>query len=508
VRFRLGLRSEIIINISMLLTAALLFSGFLLTRLLERELIAQRVTNVTDLMEVVAGNVSQEGMLGDAAGNEPVAESVRQLQKLSSRTALRAWAVADKDGKALAVSAEADKFRIDESALANVKYADEPVVQVVYDGFMSPFRQDSKSSILITVPLNRRETFVGALQARFDLSEVRVQIASAQKLILLYTGIYGGILALFGVYILGRSVLSPVRNLREMSQRIAAGDLEHAVPLQGPVEIADLAASFNSMMVAIRQGKLEREDHIHALQQANEEVRRAQDDLIRSEKMASVGHLAAGMAHEIGNPLGAVVGYLEYLKSEAAPGRAREIIERALAETGRIDRLVRELLDYAVPADGRLQLFDPVGAMAEARDILAHQGLFEGVVLDDRLPPVLPPTHMDRHKLVQVCINLLLNARDALAAGGAIRLCAGEEVGGLWLAVADTGAGMAAEVLAHIFDPFYSTKEPGKGRGLGLAVCQRVVGEAGGRIEVVSVPGEGSEFKVWLPKAESEEDDA
>jgi signal transduction histidine kinase len=209
------------------------------------------------------------------------------------------------------------------------------------------------------------------------------------------------------------------------------------------------------------------------------------------------------MAHEIGNPLGAVVGYLEFLKGEYPPGREKEIIERALGETGRIDRLVRELLDYAAPAGSELQTFDPVAAMAEASDILAHQGAFEGLHLDDRLPPTLPATYMVRHQLVQVFINLLLNARDASMVRGTIRLGGGEEGGLVRLSVADAGAGMDPETLAHIFDPFFTTKAPGKGRGLGLAVCQRVVSEAGGRIDVRSVPGQGSEFTVWLKKAES-----
>jgi len=261
------------------------------------------------------------------------------------------------------------------------------------------------------------------------------------------------------------------------------------------------------MVVALQKGQLEREAHIEALERANAEVRKAQDELVRSEKLSSVGHLAAGMAHEIGNPLGAVVGYLEILKEESATGWEQEVLCRALTEVGRIDRLVRELLDYAAPHDGQVQYFDPVGVIGEARDILAHQGLFDGIEFDDQLPAALPPIRMVRHKLLQVFINLLLNARDALAAGGTIRLSAGAELGMLWLVVADSGTGMDVEVLSHIFEPFYSTKEPGKGRGLGLAVCQRVVDETGGRIEVDSTPGEWSEFRVWLPRAESGADE-
>lgn len=504
---RTGLRSEIIVNIVLLLAAALLFAGFLLIKLTERELLAQRVSTVTGAMEMLARSVLS-GDSGDRCADAGLADCLfSPMQQLPAEFATEGWGAADSSLELQTGVGGSGRFRLDATALHQVRLTRESHVLLNYPAAWPLAEPAATSNVVVTVPLLRHGDLYGLLQAKFSLAEVRQRVATAQRLVLLYTLLYGAVLVPFGVYILSRAVLRPVRRLQAMSQRIAAGDLEQAVPVEGPMEIAELARSFNAMTAALRQGELEREAHIRALQQANAEVRQAQDDLIRSEKMASVGHLAAGMAHEIGNPLGAVVGYLEYLKGEAAAEGEKEIIERALAETGRIDRLVRELLDYAAPADGRLQLFDPVGAMAEARDILAHQGLFDGVVIDDRLPVGLPPTRMARHKLVQVCINLLLNARDALAAGGTIRLSAGEEGKQLWLAVTDTGTGIDAEVLAHIFDPFYSTKEPGKGRGLGLAVCQRVIGEAGGRIEVASVPGEGTEFRVWLAQAEHAADE-
>jgi len=507
VRFNSGLRSEIIINIIVLTAAALLLSGFLLTKLLERELIAQRREHVTGLMEVLSATVSKGGPIERGVDNAALTDKLHLLEKISTSTGLEALTVADREGKPLAVYGDFGALPFNGSVSAEARYSDGPSVRVTYDASWYPFQRPSNSYLLITVPVNKRGKFTGTLQARFTLKDVRERVTLARKLILLYALLYGSILVLFGVYVLSRSVLRPVRRLREMTQLIAAGDLNQAVPPEGPVEIADLAGSFNSMVVALRQGQLEREAHIEALEHANSEVRKAQDELVRSEKLASIGHLAAGMAHEIGNPLGAVVGYLEILKEESASGREQEIIGRAQAEVDRIDRLVRELLDYAAPHDGQVQLFDPAGAMAEARDILAHQGLFDGIEFDDQLPAALPPTRMVRHKLVQVFINLLLNARDALVSGGTIRLRAGDDGESLWLAVADTGTGMNAEVLAHIFEPFYSTKGPGKGRGLGLAVCQQVVGEIGGRVEAASVPGEWSEFRVWLPITESEAED-
>jgi len=508
VRSRTGLRSEIIVNITLLMGAALLFAGFLLIKLTEGELLAQRISKVTGIMEILAGVLSLDASVDGGSAPELSARAASLLRAVPAASGMDGWGVLGRDLQILPAPGASPGFRLEESSLAAARFSAESAARIHYPSTWPLFGEGRESYVVVTVPVLRQGSFAGALQARFPLAEVRQRVTSAQKLMLFYALLYGAVLVLFGVYFLSRTVVRPIRRLQSMSQRIAAGDLEQSVPVEGPREIADLAGAFNSMAVALRQSHRERESHIQALQLANAEVSQAQHELIRSEKMASVGHLAAGMAHEIGNPLGAVVGYLEFLKGESPPGRQKGIVERALTETGRIDRLVRELLDYAAPAGSEAQTFDPVAAMTEARDILRHQGVFDGLELDDQLPPALPATVMVRHRLVQVFINLLLNARDASSAGGTIRLSGGEKGGRLWLSVADAGAGMSPEVLAHIFDPFYTTKAPGKGRGLGLAICQRVVGEAGGRIDVRSAPGKGSGLTVWLKKSEPAGHDA
>lgn len=497
---RIGLRTEIIVNIVLLMGAALLFTGFLLVKLAERELLAQRLASVTGLMEILA----RASLLNPSTDNDAALLSVISplMQGLPPGSTVSGWGVVGRELQPLAEQGSSSGFRLEQKPLIQVKRTGEPELRINYPVAWPLSGSPPESDVVVTVPVLRQGTFVGALQARFPLSEVRLRVLSAQKWMLLYTLLYGAVLVLFGVYFLSRTVVRPIRRLQTMSQSIAAGDLQQSVPVEGPREIADLAGSFNGMTSALRQSHQEREAHIRTLQQTNEELRQTQDELIRSEKMASVGHLAAGMAHEIGNPLGAIVGYLEFLKGETLPPRETEIIERALAETGRIDRLVRELLDYAAPAGSEPRSFDPLTALTEALEILRHQRAFEGLQIDCRLPSGLPATFMIHHRLVQVFVNLLLNARDASPAGGVIRLAAGEDGGQLWLSVADAGPGIQPETLAHLFDPFYTTKAPGKGRGLGLAVCQRVVDEAGGRIDVRSQPGKGSEFIVWLKKTE------
>jgi C4-dicarboxylate-specific signal transduction histidine kinase len=134
-------------------------------------------------------------------------------------------------------------------------------------------------------------------------------------------------------------------------------------------------------------------------------------------------------------------------------------------------------------------------------ELLQNQGVLEHRTLETQLPGELPCVEMARHRLQQVLVNLLINARDATADGDFICLAGGVENGAPWLSVRDAGRGMAPEVLGHVFDPFFTTKA--SGRGLGLAICQRIIEEAGGRIEVCSEPGQGSEFRIWLKPVET-----
>jgi signal transduction histidine kinase len=174
-----------------------------------------------------------------------------------------------------------------------------------------------------------------------------------------------------------------------------------------------------------------------------------------------------------------------------------------LKEIGRIDTLVRELLDYAAPSRSASELLDPLSVLNEARQIVGHQGLLASHSVEaSRLPERLPEVRVVRHKLLQVFVNLLLNALDASGKEGQLTFAGGSSGSEVWLSIADQGSGIPGAVLDQIFEPFFSTKPPGKGRGLGLSVCQRVVEEAGGRIEVRSEVGQGSEFTIYLPKAE------
>jgi len=481
-----GLRTEIVISTVVLLGAALLFAGFLLIKLTERELLEERRLALRRSARLLAAA-------------EPTPASLSNLLLPLSRDGdLVACRLLAADLTPLSSFPQQLSPQAEELPPA----PEEPggIEEVLsYSSAWNPFRAASAAYLDLAVRSGGQPGTV--LQLRFSLASLVAQVHRAQRLMLVYVVLYGAVLSLFGIYVLNRNVVGPIRRLHAATAGVASGNLTPLVVPRGPGEISALAEAFNGMITALQASRAETAAHIRSLEETNRALQQARDEVIRSEKMASVGHLAAGMAHEIGNPLSAVIGYLNLLRSELADPAQRDLIERTLLEAGRIDRLVRDLLDYAAPVRATDEPFDPLAAFREAYELLANQGAVEEAELLDRAPPTLGLVRMDRSRFMQVCVNLLLNARDAMPGGGEIALDAFRQGPELLVTITDTGHGIAPEQLAHIFEPFFTTKDPGRSRGLGLAVCQRLISEAGGQIEVQSVPGQGSCFTLRLPVA-------
>ena len=499
-----GLRLEIVFNITLLVGAALLLVSFLLLKMTERELLAERVARSRSIISLVTGMTMAPGRSDSDATK--LAEVEALLRRLSADPTLRSWRLVDGQLQKRATFAVNGEMPDRGNDLQQARLDRNPIVRVRYSDILLPFIPKTPADVTITGGLFSAGRFLGAIQLRTSLVDIQQRMARAMNLVFVYVLCYGAVLVLFGVYLLERNVVRPIRRLEDSTRQVADGNLQQRLSLGGPREISSLAKSFNSMLEALQTSRSALEERNQLLEKSNAELSQARRELIRSEKMASVGHLAAGMAHEIGNPLGAVVGYLGLLKQEMEAGRPREIVTHALAESERIDRLVRDLLDFATPSATILDELDLAAVAREAVERLSAQHSLPAVQLDLKgLPLQLPPVLASRHKLLQVIINLLLNARDASAAGGMIHLSGGKEKDRVWLAVADEGCGIKEDQLEKIFDPFFTTKAPDKGRGLGLAVCHRIVEEAGGTIGVESTPGQGSRFVLELQALEGGE---
>jgi len=493
---RTGLRTEIILSITLLMAAAILFAGFLQIKLTEQNLLEQQRAQAASIIRLTVASLEALSPT-DGIGHDRAVAGLDRLQVVLGRQAgISGWRLLDTRLQVLASTSYAmtdDFSTLPPAAMER----DELFSELVYNSFHL-FSPAPKTNYLdLSMPLWDDAEAYALLQIRFSLDDLHARVKRSQRLVVFYAVVYGLVLAGFGVYLLNRKIVQPVRRLQQATTTVAGGVLTPVEVPSGPGEIQELAESFNRMISALSASRAESDRHIASLQEANLALGQARDALVRSEKLATVGHLAAGMAHEIGNPLGAVIGYLNLLQPDL-DGEARDLVERSLAETGRIDRLVRELLDYAGPG-GRVEVvFSPLTQLRETIEMLRHQGQLEQVVItDDSLDDGL--VSMDPGQMMQVWINLLLNAQDAMQGRGRIELTSRSEAGRLSVTLRDNGSGMSPEVAARIFEPFFTTKAPGSGYGLGLAVCQRIIEDGGGTLGVNSAPDQGTAMSVTLP---------
>jgi C4-dicarboxylate-specific signal transduction histidine kinase len=304
-----------------------------------------------------------------------------------------------------------------------------------------------------------------------------------------------------------RLVVRPVEQLSLGAANVATGGRTLDLPTSGARELVDLGVSLRAMTDRLRADEEALRAKVVELEEKTEALKSAQETLIRSERLASVGRLAAGVAHEIGNPIAAILGFEELLLDGDLPrDEQRDFLLRMKRETERIHRVLRDLLDFA-RAPGRTgeeeqKLGSAANAIEAAITLVGPQRELRGVRITRDVAADLPPIGMAEERLEQVLLNLLLNAGDAVShPGGAIAISARLEDGLVVIHVDDDGPGIAPEVFDKLFEPFVTTKEVGKGTGLGLAVCRGLVEAAGGSISAERAPLGGARFALRLPTA-------
>ncbi|WP_437733439.1 ATP-binding protein [Sorangium sp. So ce1335] len=340
-----------------------------------------------------------------------------------------------------------------------------------------------------------------------------VPAAPLVRIVALYTGVMALGLLVFAYIAMTRLAVRPIDALSRAARRVAGGARDLEVPQAGARELAELGASLAHMTSRLRADEESLRAKIAEVERYAADLKSAQERLVRSERLASVGRLAAGLAHEIGNPIAAILGLQELLLAGGlTPAEERDFVERMKRETERIHRTLRDLLDFARPAapdaGGAGDTGDaPSGSVADALDdvlsLVAPQKAFRGVELLRDVAPGVPRVPLSHGRLVQVLLNLLLNAADAVPRAGGrvwVRASRGAD-GGARIEVEDNGPGIAEAVRETLFEPFITTKEVGEGTGLGLAVCRGLVEAAGGAIGVERGEGGGARFVVSLPAA-------
>jgi C4-dicarboxylate-specific signal transduction histidine kinase len=307
-----------------------------------------------------------------------------------------------------------------------------------------------------------------------------------------------------GAALLFRAVARPVDRMIGAAERLAVAGrlpvLETPGLSAGGLEAGAIAFERLAGALAAEQSRLATK--VAELEGANASLAQAREELLRSERLATVGQLAAGIAHEIGNPLGAIAGYAELARSKLAGGsEVEDFVRRIGIEAGRIDAIVRDLLDFARPAPLELGPVALAAAVDGAIRLARIQTRCRGLEVSLDLPADLPPVLADERRLAQVFLNLFLNAGDAMGGGGRLDLSARVEAGRVLVTLRDHGPGLAPEILPSIFDPFFTTKPTGQGTGLGLAVCHGIIASFGGQLSASNAHGGGAVFRIEFAAA-------
>ena len=354
---------------------------------------------------------------------------------------------------------------------------------------------------------------LGVLDTNISLAPADAALAASTRRMIFYSlaalALIGILTGMFVVRVVGR----PVRELHQGTERLSSGDLGFQIPVRSSDEVGDLASSFNRMSLQLRAANEEVTSWAHTLEQRVEdktsELRRAHDHVLRVEKMASIGKMAAVLAHEINNPLSGILTYSKLLKKwmgklEADDGRRREILEcldLIESESRRCGDLVRNLLTFSRTAPMNLEWADLVVVVERCAKLIQHQLELNAIQLQIEIAPGLPPVHCDPAQVEQVLLALCMNAIDAMPRGGNLWLRARSlpQSRQVELQVRDDGAGIPPDLLPRLFEPFLTTKETGKGVGLGLAISKSIVERHKGQIEVDSAPAKGTTFHIFLP---------
>jgi two-component system, NtrC family, sensor kinase len=369
-----------------------------------------------------------------------------------------------------------------------------------------------------------RQRVLGVLDVALDLGPVDHRVAQTRNRILVTTACEVLAISGFLVVFIALIVTRPIHQLVEANAALGRMELEHPVEITSSRELYDLAQSFNRMrdrlgeaLAALNQASQELEAKVA---ERTEQLRQAHQRLLQADRLASLGQLAASVAHEINNPLSGVLNYSALMsrilrEDGVPPGRVvefRAYLERVSEQTARAGRIVSDLLSFSRRSKPHRAPADLNAIVRTTVSLVSHKLKLMGVEAELCLGEPLPQLFCDASQVQQVALNLVMNGAEAhrRAGGGRVKVSTRSvpERASVALVVADDGEGIPRELIDRVFDPFFTTKEEGKGLGLGLAVVYGIVQSHGGTIDVESHPGAGTTFTVTLPLAPEPDADA
>ena len=521
-KFRVGF------SVGLALTAVLGLFVFLVVHHEREQLLDEAGGRVTQLAEVIISS-TRFAMLQ----NQPYYVH-RILQDVGSHPNIEKVRIFSKEGTIIdSTLAEEVGRKVDTKAESCVSchQGEKPLSSIPREQRWRVFEGDGGERLLGTMEVIRNEpscsnagchvhspsvSVLGVVDVVYSLQEIDRNIRESTFRMLGFALGFVVLAALAVALFVHRLIYRPLLDLETGAQRIAEGNLDEAIPVRSADEFGQLAGSFNAMTVALRNSQAELREWGRTLEKKVEErtrqLRLAEAEAAQSEKLASVGLLAAGIAHELNNPLTGVLTFSSLIRENMVDGTPdAEDMDLVIRETKRCAAIIRRLLDFARDRAPEKKYADLNQVVEDTVKLVERPANLADIAIELDLDPGLPPVWLDANLVKQVIMNMLVNAQHAMDSGGRITVrtrrfptpLAPEPgkaaVPMVELSIADTGCGISEKNLKRIFDPFFTSKEVGKGTGLGLSVSHGIVKAHGGLIKVESVEGQGTTFKVYLP---------
>lgn len=522
------LKFKVVSYLAVALTLAMLVFTALVVRHQREELLAEAVSHVNQISDVIKKSTRFAMLTNQPAyvdniirdvGNQGNIEKVRILSKdgtiIHSTYLPELGLKVDRKAEACVICHRSD------APLEPVAQSQRSRIFTTPEGrrmlgSMDVFRNEPSCYTANCHGHKKSQSVLGVLDIVYSLDDIdRKMHTNAITMAALSLG-FILIAALSVGFFVHRLVYVPLRDLEDGAQRLASGNLEQTIPVRSDDEFGRLASSFNAMTVALRKSEAELLQWGHTLEQKVEErtqeLRIAEAETARSEKLASVGLLAAGIAHELNNPLTGVLTFTTLLRKKLPDGNPdAEDLDLVIRETKRCAAIIRRLLDFAREKTPEKKFADINRVIEDTARIIERPASFRDIEIAMDLDPELPQIWIDADLIKQVIMNMLVNAQHAIEHEGSItvrsRRCPQPRspepgmapVPMVEIAIIDTGCGIPEKNLKRIFDPFFTSKEVGKGTGLGLSVSHGIVKAHGGTIEVESTVGKGSVFRIYLP---------
>jgi len=357
------------------------------------------------------------------------------------------------------------------------------------------------------------QRILGVLDTNLSLAVTDKDLAESTRQMAIYTVLGVTAISLLSGLFVWRVVHDPLTVLKAGTEQLARGDLGYQIQNGGSGEIGELAASFNAMSSQLREAREEITAWTRSLEQRVEqktrELQRAQDRMLQVEKMASIGKLAAVVAHEINNPMAGILTYTKLLRKwverggwdDARRAEVRSSLDLIETESRRCGEIVRNLLTFSRAAPMNLEWSDLNAVLDRCVRLVRHQLKLANIELELQLASELPVVHCDAAQVEQVLLALVMNAIEAMPRGGRLQISSrlAEDADWVELEVRDDGVGIPADVMPQLFEPFFSTKERGHSVGLGLAISKGIVERHGGKISIASEAGRGTSVTFRLP---------